>query len=304
MPLSNKNWNTAGSFVKDQSGKICLAHSGRTGGPRGVSMETFKKKFPHKKMWHLVEGKKSSKDLVVIGKLENEKLLSKLGAFISDYLKIKEGRQVSNKHKFISKYSQRKNTRLNNNSKSKTGKSKPLQKSQKKQKRLSIAFRKAKSQSDLDAAFEKEEQKAVRTAATMTKKQREEWISNYKGEHIPSSKVSTIVYFRDPKLAEMMKKKNKYTCQLCKKPTFVDKYNNYYVESHHVVPRAKNGADMPKNILIVCPTCHKIFDSGNAEEQIHAYKKLRSQNIFNNFKVLLKNSVITGTMYERIINSS
>lgn len=108
-------------------------------------------------------------------------------------------------------------------------------------------------------------------------------------------------YKRDPKLAAIMKMKNGHLCQICEKPTFEGKDGYLYTESHHIVPRGKGGADDPKNILIVCPTCHKKFDKGNEKTLIEVYRTLKKKKLFSNFEILKERGEISERIYQEII---
>jgi len=110
----------------------------------------------------------------------------------------------------------------------------------------------------------------------------------------------TKAFARDPKLAAAMKVKNNHRCQICEKLTFKTKDGIYFTESHHIIPRAKGGPDVPSNIVIVCPNCHKIFDKGNDDSKIKAYRKLRKNKLFSDFSILLKKHEITNSMFKKI----
>lgn len=68
---------------------------------------------------------------------------------------------------------------------------------------------------------------------------------------------------RDTKITKYLKNLHKDTCQLCGKRLKVA-YNKYYSEAHHIQPLGEphNGADIPENIIILCPECHVLFDYG------------------------------------------
>lgn len=108
-------------------------------------------------------------------------------------------------------------------------------------------------------------------------------------------------YDRDPKLAALMKDKYHHKCQICRKLTFMGKDGYYYTESHHVWPRSDGGPDIPGNILIVCPKCHRIFDSGNDKEQLRVYKILKTRKLFSEFKILRKKKVISNFVYRKLL---
>ncbi|MBO6042311.1 HNH endonuclease [bacterium] len=70
---------------------------------------------------------------------------------------------------------------------------------------------------------------------------------------------------RNHKYRELAFKNANYTCELCgNKETFKDKNGNEYFEGHHLImynitsqKRYKKCLDIPKNIVCLCPNCHK-----------------------------------------------
>jgi predicted HNH restriction endonuclease len=106
---------------------------------------------------------------------------------------------------------------------------------------------------------------------------------------------------RDAELSAAMKRKAKHLCQICEQPSFQGKDGYNFTESHHIIPRGKGGADDPRNILILCPNCHRKFDSGNKETQVEAYKTIRAKNLFSDLAVLKEVGQITNEIYNEIM---
>lgn len=120
-----------------------------------------------------------------------------------------------------------------------------------------------------------------------------------------SRKSATVtVSYRDPELAAAMKKRANYTCQICGQPTFEGKDGHNYTECHHVIPRGNNGPDSPGNIVIVCPTCHRKFDSGSEKTMIELYKKIKEKGLFSDFETLRRLGVISDVIYSKVINTT
>jgi len=164
---------------------------------------------------------------------------------------------------------------------------------------------KNKSKEALDIEIKKIEKEASKKLKSLTQKEIEQLLDNFRTK-ISSSKTKTSkskIYDRDPKLAELMKAKNNYLCQLCERTTFQGKDGHNYTESHHIIPRSNNGPDVPENILIVCPTCHRIFDSGSETAQIHAYKIMKKKKLFSEFEKLMNTKTISKKMYSKIVKS-
>ena len=73
-----------------------------------------------------------------------------------------------------------------------------------------------------------------------------------------SSTTATVVYARDPAVAELAKRRAGGKCDLCRRPApFTNTANEPYLESHHIVWLAHGGADRPENTVALCPNCHR-----------------------------------------------
>ncbi len=88
----------------------------------------------------------------------------------------------------------------------------------------------------------------------------EELLSRHRKNQIPRQikKSEISVYYRDPNLKALVKKLAKGYCHLCENPApFNDKYDNPYLEVHHVNILAKGGKDEIGNVVALCPNCHR-----------------------------------------------
>jgi len=107
-------------------------------------------------------------------------------------------------------------------------------------------------------------------------------------------------YKRNAELSALLKAKFDYTCQLCGIASFEGKRGNNYVETHHIIPRGMKGHDSPKNIVVVCPTCHRRFDKGSIKTVIKVYQLLREKELFSNFDLLLDSGIISDEIYKQV----
>lgn len=58
---------------------------------------------------------------------------------------------------------------------------------------------------------------------------------------------------------------------MCDLPApFKDKKGRPYLESHHVIWLADDGADTIENAVALCPNCHRKMNSLNLEEDVTA----------------------------------
>lgn len=68
----------------------------------------------------------------------------------------------------------------------------------------------------------------------------------------------TKVYFRDPYVAEYAKRRANGICDLCEKSApFINKNNQPYLETHHIVWLSNGGEDSIENTVALCPNCHR-----------------------------------------------
>jgi hypothetical protein len=162
---------------------------------------------------------------------------------------------------------------------------------------------------ELEEEFEGKEQKAARKLGSLSHSEIDHRLEKFR---VPSGELvyaedkprpsGTNRYDRNAELSALMKAKANYTCQVCGSKSFEGKDGRDYVETHHVVPREKKGADSPNNIVVVCPTCHKKFDKGSVRTQVEVYRILRMKGLFSNFRLLADVGEISETIYQGIMS--
>ena len=161
------------------------------------------------------------------------------------------------------------------------------------------------TQEDLESDQFNKETEELRKLSKINITNLESLLTNYsKPSLITSDKPQKDIvntYERDSQLAAIMKIKNNHICQICETPTFESKDGNFYTESHHIIPRGKGGADDPKNILVVCPTCHEKFDKGSEKTLIEVYRILKQKKLFPNFEILKEIGEISESIYKEIM---
>ena len=79
---------------------------------------------------------------------------------------------------------------------------------------------------------------------------------------ISDAKYTITVRRRDNENIAYLKKYYDFKCQICQK-SIVRKHGPPYVEAAHINPKSEMGSEIPSNILILCPNCHKEFDYGD-----------------------------------------
>ncbi len=80
--------------------------------------------------------------------------------------------------------------------------------------------------------------------------------------HPDVAQYTVEVRRRDTENIAYLKKYYDFKCQICQK-SIVRKHGPPYVEAAHIKPKSETGSEIPSNILILCPNCHKEFDYGD-----------------------------------------
>ena len=74
---------------------------------------------------------------------------------------------------------------------------------------------------------------------------------------------------RSPYVAEYAKRVAEGVCQLCGRPApFSDAEGNPYLESHHIQWISEGGPDTIRNIIALCPNCHRKMHIINDEKDV------------------------------------
>ncbi len=78
------------------------------------------------------------------------------------------------------------------------------------------------------------------------------------GTDLPDRAQSqTWTYARDPLVREAVLKRANGHCEYCGQPGFLKDDGSRYLESHHVIALAKEGADRVTNVIALCPNDHR-----------------------------------------------
>jgi 5-methylcytosine-specific restriction endonuclease McrA len=96
-----------------------------------------------------------------------------------------------------------------------------------------------------------------------TQEERSAWDEDlspsYKRAAIPPRKQRRMVqvFERNQKLIADLKKEYDGICQICGLDHVIETDIGYYTEGHHIIPLGEKGYDSPKNVVNLCPFCHK-----------------------------------------------
>ena len=84
---------------------------------------------------------------------------------------------------------------------------------------------------------------------------------------------------RNQFLAELAKRQANGVCQLCGNSLdYCDSAGRPYLEAHHIVPLAVDGADAITNMTALCPNCHRKMHIVGDRNDIEKLKKQQSFN--------------------------
>jgi len=113
---------------------------------------------------------------------------------------------------------------------------------------------------------EKEKEEFIKTLSSLEKEDFKE--IEYKQ---PMSK--TITFFkRNREIVKKLKKLYNNKCQICGF-TFKKDNGENYSETHHIIPLGEKGSDDIKNLIVVCPNCHRKLHYAKNEKYNIKYKK-------------------------------
>ena len=131
---------------------------------------------------------------------------------------------------------------------------------------------------------------------------------------IATTTTQTTKWKRDELIKEVSKQKANYDCQGCSKPTFIDRHENNFVESHHILEynTKERGPDVLQNLIVLCPNCHSKIHFARIDIVEDFYRDMRARNIItiNQFTEihtslnLLKQNHINILLQKCIINEA
>ncbi len=89
------------------------------------------------------------------------------------------------------------------------------------------------------------------------------------GVDIPVRKVSTIfIYARNPKIRAAVMKRAGGRCEFCGTEGFICDNGDRYLESHHIIALAADGADRMSNVIALCPEDHREAHFGQRRAEL------------------------------------
>ena len=80
--------------------------------------------------------------------------------------------------------------------------------------------------------------------------------------------ISGMVYARDPKVREDVISRANGKCELCGKQGFLRFGGGRYLEAHHIIALANDGADRVDNVIALCPEHHREAHFGKSRDEL------------------------------------
>lgn len=82
-------------------------------------------------------------------------------------------------------------------------------------------------------------------------------------------------YARDKKVRDAVLSRAKGRCEFCGNLGFITRSGKRYLETHHIIFLANEGADKPTNVIALCPNDHREAHFGKGSEEIERQMKLK-----------------------------
>lgn len=83
-----------------------------------------------------------------------------------------------------------------------------------------------------------------------------------------AKKRESMVYERSPEVKAWVLRKANGLCEACGMPApFKTSGGMPYLETHHLVPLSRGGSDGVRNVIAVCPNCHRRLHHGDDAER-------------------------------------
>lgn len=103
-------------------------------------------------------------------------------------------------------------------------------------------------------------------------------INDLGADFVEKEIVSGVRYARDPKVRRAVEARAKGKCELCGKQGFARPDGSFYLETHHIIALAKDGADRVTNVIALCAEHHREAHFGVAKNDLEKRMILKVRN--------------------------
>lgn len=90
--------------------------------------------------------------------------------------------------------------------------------------------------------------------------------------------VSGTRYARNSKVRRVVEARAKGKCELCGKQGFARPDGSFYLETHHIIALANDGADRVTNVIALCAEHHREAHFGAARDHLEKKMILKIRN--------------------------
>jgi 5-methylcytosine-specific restriction endonuclease McrA len=94
-----------------------------------------------------------------------------------------------------------------------------------------------------------------------------------------SSTVLGVQYARDPKVRAAVIRRAAGRCEFCGKLGFLSINGSRYLESHHIIALANDGADRMTNVIALCPGDHRMAHFGAERNELEKIMILKVKKL-------------------------
>lgn len=98
--------------------------------------------------------------------------------------------------------------------------------------------------------------------------QQQDAIDDFGSDEPDQHEYSGTKYARDPKVRDEVIAHAKGRCEYCKEIGFPRPNGTAYLETHHIIALASDGADRVSNVIAVCPSHHREAHFGARRKQL------------------------------------
>jgi len=100
------------------------------------------------------------------------------------------------------------------------------------------------------------------------------------GSDVPDRRRSEVwSYVRDPAVRVKVLQRAKGRCEFCGALGFIKLDGSRYLEAHHIIALASDGADRTTNVIALCPIDHREAHFGERAQQIEAEMILKLKTL-------------------------
>ena len=110
--------------------------------------------------------------------------------------------------------------------------------------------------------------------------QTQDAVNDIGSDRVEKVTVTGTQYLRDPKVRRDVERRAEGKCEYCGKQGFERLDGTHYVETHHIIALADEGADRVTNVIAVCPEHHREAHYGARSKQLEEQMKAKVEEFY------------------------